>query len=134
MDAQTVVRISLPRDERSPRLIRVSAGAWAADLGLESADVDNLRIAVDELVSALVRIGNGQRIDVELRASDRELVVIGGTDGSAAPWETGEYDLVRQILAVVAHTYAVEEREGAIEFELCHPRPTGMRPEPGPES
>lgn len=122
------VKMSVPRDERSPRLVRVTAAAWAADMGLGSADVDNWRIAVDELCTALVRIGHGERIEVELLATDGELLVTGRAAGSRAPWDGSEFDLARQILAVVAHTYALEERTGEIEFQLCHPRHTDDHP------
>jgi len=119
--------MSVPRDERSPRLVRVTAAAWAADLGLNSADVDNWRIAVDELCTGLVRIGHGERIEIELVATDGELLVTGRAEGSRAGWERSEFELARQILAVVAHSYTIEDQTGQVEFQLCHPRHTDQQ-------
>lgn len=118
----------MPRDERSPRLVRVTAAAWAADLGLDGADVDNWRIAVDELCTALVRVAHGERIEVELLATNGELHVTGRAEGSRAGWERPDFDLARQILAVVAHAYTFVEREGEIEFQLCQPRAIESNP------
>ena len=69
------VRLHLPADSRYLRLLRLVASSMAADLGFPVDELEEVRVAVDELGSALLADGIRGGIDVELSTSRRTLHV-----------------------------------------------------------
>ena len=95
------VEIALPPDSRYMRLARLMASGVATTSGLPLEEVEDFRIAVDELCATLIELGDGEvvRLTFEL---GQTLVVVGTT--RAAPSETIDEErltLSRQILDVV---------------------------------
>lgn len=95
------VEIALPPDSRYMRLARLMASGVATTSGLPLEEVEDFRIAVDELCATLIELGDGEvvRLTFELGPT---LVVVGTT--RAAPDETideARLTLSRQILDVV---------------------------------
>ena len=56
------VELSLPPDSRYMRLARLMASGVASTCGLPLEEVEDFRIAVDELCSTLIEMGDGQPI------------------------------------------------------------------------
>ncbi|MET0145652.1 MAG: hypothetical protein ABW328_12830 [Ilumatobacteraceae bacterium] len=80
------------------RLVAASVGAAC---GLAVDDLEDLRLGVDELVSALVAVAAGpdDRIDLELVAGDAAVRIAGGLRGGGPV--AGIDDLTRRILDAV---------------------------------
>jgi serine/threonine-protein kinase RsbW len=89
----------LPAETRFLALTRVMAASLAAELGFSIDAIDDLRVAVDEIVSAAMDgAGDAGAIDLGFRVGDGELsvsVTVG--DGAAVAIDA----LSRQILAAV---------------------------------
>ena len=106
-DAQSPIRLAIPADVRYLRLARVTAAAIAADLDFTVQDVDDVRVAVDELASLLI----------EDAAPGAELEIcfdITGSDLSAEGRLTGGFvgtpkmhPVAAELLALVVDQYDV---------------------------
>jgi serine/threonine-protein kinase RsbW len=111
------VELSLPPDSRYMRLARLMASGVASTCGLPLEDVEDFRIAVDELCSTLIEMGDGQpiRLGFEIRAD--VLVVEGRTLAGRAPAPDDErFALSSQILDVVADGHELSHVDGNVEF------------------
>jgi serine/threonine-protein kinase RsbW len=111
------VELSLPPDSRYMRLARLMASGVASTCGLPLEEVEDFRIAVDELCSTLIEMGDGEpiRLAFEIRAD--VLVVEGRTMAGRAPVPDDErLALSSQILDVVADGHELSHLDGRVEF------------------
>ncbi|MBA3802542.1 MAG: hypothetical protein H0X22_06520, partial [Acidimicrobiia bacterium] len=66
LDAAEVVELVVPADARYLSAVRVLAATLAADAGFDVDDLERVRIAVNELMMALVEaLGPDDRVRVE---------------------------------------------------------------------
>ena len=56
------VELLLPPDSRYMRLARLMASGVASTCGLPLEEVEDFRIAVDELCAALIEVGDGEQV------------------------------------------------------------------------
>jgi serine/threonine-protein kinase RsbW len=110
------VELSLPPDSRYMRLARLMASGVATTSGLPLEEVEDFRIAVDELCATLIELGDGEvvRLTFEL---GHTLVVVGTT--RAAPGETIDQErltLSRQILDVVTDGHELTRDGDSVSF------------------
>jgi len=104
-DPDTVC-IEIPAAPRFIALTRVAAASLAADLDPVIDDVEDLRVAVNELVGLLVEATRG-RVVVNLWSHDRVVHVSGSCDG-----EVGDVELdvlTTRILDATVDAYQVED-------------------------
>ncbi|HWC68799.1 MAG TPA: hypothetical protein VG478_12085 [Acidimicrobiales bacterium] len=121
----TPVRLRLAGHQRYIRVARAVSSSLAAARGFDVEEIDDLRIAVDELCTALLALGNGCDITLEFSddESEGDCVVVTGfaptsVDGDAPQWRDADHDLARQLLDVVATEYSVSHEGGAVSFFL----------------
>jgi serine/threonine-protein kinase RsbW len=110
------VELSLPPDSRYMRLARLMASGVATTSGLPLEEVEDFRIAVDELCATLIELGDGEvvRLTFEL---GQVLVVVGTT--RAAPDESIDKErltLSRQILDVVTDGHELTRDGDSVSF------------------
>jgi serine/threonine-protein kinase RsbW len=111
------VELSLPPDSRYMRLARLMASGVASTSGLPLEEVEDFRIAVDELCSTLIEMGDGQPIQLSFEIRADVLVVEGRTRaGQALAPDDERLALSRQILDVVADGHQLEHLDGRVEF------------------
>ena len=95
------IELSLPADSRFMRLARLMASGVATSVGLPLEEVEDFRIAVDELCATLIEMGDGDplRLVFESRTIRRRA----GHDRMASTRRstTTRLALSRQILDVV---------------------------------
>jgi serine/threonine-protein kinase RsbW len=109
-----VVELVFPASTRFVRLSRLAAATLASELGYDVEEVDDLRIAVDELVTFLVD-GNpivaagdqGPTASLRFLAGPDEIVVEGRCD-APRPVDAGLSDLVEAIVSATTDEYAVD--------------------------
>lgn len=102
------VRLEVPPAARYLSAARLVAASMAADVGLSVDDLDDLRLGVDELMSALIAgiaagDSDGARIALEYVADDRSVTVRGGVEGAVA--NAVPDSLTARILSAVADRY-----------------------------
>lgn len=117
MDADTTIELSLPSDSRYMRLARLMASGVATTCGLPLEEVEDFRIAVDELCSTLMEIGAGGQVNLSFLLDGDVLVVEGRTDsGGPDRIDEDRLTLSRQILDVVTDGHQLAQVDGHTAF------------------
>jgi serine/threonine-protein kinase RsbW len=117
MDPVGHIELSLPADSRYMRLARLVASGVATTSGLPMEEVEDFRIAVDELCATLIEMGDGEPVILRFDVASDTLVVRART-AVAAPSEVDadRLSLSRQILDVVTDGYGMTELDGHVEL------------------
>jgi serine/threonine-protein kinase RsbW len=114
-----VIELSLPADARLVRLARLVASGVATAAGFDVEEVEDLRIAVDELCGALVEGGNGEPLELVFELRDEEVHVLGSTgSGGVDQLDEQRIALSRQILDVVVDSHEVTAVDGTLRVRL----------------
>jgi serine/threonine-protein kinase RsbW len=114
-----VIELSLPADARLVRLARLVASGVATAAGFDVEEVEDLRIAVDELCGALVEGGNGDALQLQFSLGDEEVHVVGTTgSGGIEQLDDQRIALSRQILDVVVDSHEVTADDGILRVRL----------------
>lgn len=120
----TTVELRLPSDPQLLRVLRL-VGSGLASLGhLDLNAVEEVRVAVDELASALMTAGDGGLIDLTFELTPEALCVEGST-GVPEGAEMAIDPMTDRLLSVVATTHRWGVRDGRatgrIEKALTQP-------------
>lgn len=100
------VRLSIPPDPRFLSAARVVAASLGAESGLSVDDLEDLRLAVNELVSCLIDGAEGGRIELELDTGDGAVTVRGAIHEGGGTAVADE--LTRRILEAVADHHQLD--------------------------
>ena len=101
------VRVSIPASARFLSAARVVAAALGADSGLSVDDLDDLRLGVNEMVSALLDgAAPDARVELQFLAVDGAVTVTGVLDGGGQGAVADE--LTTRILDAVADHHVLE--------------------------
>ena len=115
------VRLAVPAQPEYMRLARLTAAGLASRLGFSYDEVEDLRIAVDELCYLLVGPdGRSGTITLTYALDGPSLVVEG--EGASEGQPTEFADLSKQILAAIVDDYDVTRRDGSVAFRMVHRR------------
>lgn len=115
-DIEGRIELSLPPDSRYMRLARLMASGVATSCGLPLEEVEDFRIAVDELCATLIEMGDGDPVRLAFELASDSLVVVGRTAASGEPIDSDRLNLSRQILDVVSDGYELEHADDAVVF------------------
>jgi len=120
------VRLTMPATPPLLRVARLTAAGLASRLGFSFDEIEDVKIAVDELCFALVGSkGRAGTLTVVYHLSDDELRIDGegdfGTDGA----EPAPSDLSAQILAAVVDEHSVTRDGDITRFHLLKRRGNG---------
>ena len=123
-NADEVVRLSVPASLEHIRIVRLTASGVASRLGFDVDDIENLRIAVDELTSTVIDATAGGVLDVTFSSGAGELRIDG-----RAPMTPGADlaldELSGQILNAVCDKYEVRANDGYARFVCVRRLPAG---------
>ena len=108
-----VVRLSVPGALEYVRIVRLTAAAVAARLSFDVEEIEDLRVAVDELVSTVIEAGDGAEVNITFTSLDGAFVVEGD---SLVEREPAIDDLTRQILSVVVDAFDLTATDGVARF------------------
>lgn len=107
------IDISLPADSRYMRLARLMASGVATTSGLPLEEVEDFRIAVDELCATLIEMGDGAAIRLTFELSPAAVVVRATTpSGGDVALDEERLVLSRQILDVVTDGHDLAQLDG----------------------
>lgn len=112
------VRIELPAQSRSLRLLRLAAADAAGDLGFGVDRVESARIAVDELAAVLVEAADAAHLHVTIGREGGVLRV----DGSVRTAATDPPHLdriVSELLEVCADSWTLLLEDGHLRFSVA---------------
>jgi hypothetical protein len=108
------IRLEIPAAPPYLRLARLAVADVGARAGWSYEDIDDLRIAVDELCYAIGAGGEHGRIVLTYRTTDRAVEVVGAGEETAPLAEPGE--LAAAIIAAVVDDFDLDV--GARQFRF----------------
>ena len=102
------VVIRLPPDPALSRVLRLAAGGIASIAGFTVDEIDDIKIAVSEVLLALIEHGGGQQIEVQYTVEDESFTVRGRT--AIHEFDSTHPDLLlcRTVLAGVSTSHGIE--------------------------
>lgn len=119
---EEAVRLSVPTSLEYVRIVRLTASGVASRLGFDVDEIENLRVAVDELASMVADAAAPGRLDVAFWTNGGELL-IEGTAPIAPGTDLGIDDLSGQILKAVCDDYSLSVHDGVAEFRCVRRYP-----------
>lgn len=118
------VRLAVPARPEYVRLARLTAAGVASRVGFSYDDVEDLRIAVDELCYLLVGAdGRPGAITLSFTVDDAQLVIVGEGTARSEPVEFAE--LSEQLLSALVDEYRVVQDDDAVTIRLVRRRRDG---------
>jgi hypothetical protein len=108
-----VVRLSVPGSLGYVRVARLTAAAVASSLGFDIEEIEDLRVAVDELTSVVIEAGPGGEVSLSFSNLGDAFVVEGSGPVESEP---ALDDLSRQILNVVVDEFTLSATGGTAHF------------------
>jgi hypothetical protein len=115
------IRLVIPAQSRFLRLARLTAAGIAGDLGFSLQDIEDLRVAVDEMSAVLID-GVAPSLELELvyRIDGDELQVEGRCAHAGAIAEL--HPVARELLSMTADEFAVDAGGEGRRFRLVKRR------------
>lgn len=124
--ADDAVTLSIPASTERVRLARVLAATLADEAGFDYDEVEDVRIAVDELCFALLEAGpTSGMLDITAERTDGELRIEGTCAFSSEPTpstDEANAELTAQILSTVVDEYDVSFDGTTGRFRLLKTR------------
>lgn len=115
---EDVLTLTFPVRSGYLRICRITTTTFAADLGFDVDQLDDLRLAVDEAVTWLLQDEEtGGEVRLALSASDDEIAISGERHSDAVP-ERDIDDLVHAILGATVDSYELHSEAGHRSIEL----------------
>ena len=109
-------KLVVPAVPSSLRLARLTAASLAADLDWPLDDIEDLRIAVDELTAALIAGAPGETLELEF-AQEGPALLVEGTCATDAPLEPLD-PLALELLELTTARFSVDGGDGRRRFSL----------------
>lgn len=110
------IKIELPAAAEYLRLARLAAGDMGARAGFRYEEIDDLKIAIDELCHAITVGEAAARLAIVFEVSDRQLEVTGSCERDGS--EPSLSELAAAILAAVVDTFDVDAESGVSRFRF----------------
>jgi hypothetical protein len=108
-----VVRLSVPGSLEYVRVVRLTAAAVAARFGFDVEEIEDLRVAVDELASVVIEAGSGADIAFTFSNLGDSFAIEGSAPVDGEPVLDA---LTRQILSVVVDAFDIATTDGVAHF------------------
>ena len=115
------VKLIVPADPEYLRLARLAAADAGSRAGFDYEEIDDLRIAVNEMCHLLIGSGAAGRVAVEFDTANDAVTVVGHAD---SPGELVSNEFTETILARVADEHAVTDGDDGRRFRLVKSRRT----------
>jgi hypothetical protein len=119
-----VVRLTVPAALEYMRIVRLTASGIASRLGFDVDEIENLRVAVDELASTVVDVATAGDLDISFTSANGRLQIEGRVP-IASGRELVLDDLSVQILNAVSSEYDLGATNGTAHFTCVLKVPTG---------
>ncbi|MDQ1477570.1 MAG: serine/threonine-protein kinase RsbW [Actinomycetota bacterium] len=119
---EEAVRLSVPASLEYVRIVRLTASGVASRLGFDVEEIENLRVALDELASMAIELADRGELEVTFFTTDTELRIEGRAP-IADGVDVGVEALTAQILKAVIDDYELVSRDGYACFSCVTRRP-----------
>lgn len=119
---ENVVRLSVPATLEYVRIIRLTGSGVASRLAFDVEEIENLRVAIDELASMAIDAADGGTLEITFRSGENELRIEGRVPAKPEA-EVGIDALTGQILKAVIDDYELRTDSGQVRFSCIARRP-----------
>ena len=102
------VIIRLPPDPTLSRVLRLASSGIAGMAGFTVDEIEDIKIAVSEVLLALIEHGGGQSIEVQFTVEDQSFTVRGQTAVETFDAEHPDLLLCRTVLAGVTTRHGID--------------------------
>lgn len=109
-DGQELVTLQIPAATKHIRVARTVAASIAADLDFSADRIEELRIAVDEIVSLLVEAAPGGKVEISFQIVDDTRIEMNASIPGGSVIEVPP--LTAQIIRAVADDVRIEDHSG----------------------
>ena len=116
------VRLSVPASLEYVRIVRLTGSGVASRLGFDIEEIENLRVALDELASMAIEAADRGELEVSFVTTDTELRIEGRAP-VAEGVDVGVEALTAQILKAVVDEYELRAVDGYVCFSCIARRP-----------
>lgn len=118
---ESVIRLSIPAEMRFLRIARLTAAGIAGDLGFGLQDVEDLRVAVDEMCAALIDDADpGVEFELAYLIGDGRIEIDGRCSQAGPPPEM--HPVARELLSMTADDFSIEGDHDGRRFRLIKRR------------
>lgn len=117
----SIIRLTIPAELRFLRIARLTAAGIAGDLGFGLQDVEDLRVAVDEMCAALIEDADpGVDFEVAYRIGDGRLEIEGHCSQAGPP--PALHPVARELLSMTADDFSLDGDQDGRRFRLLKQR------------
>jgi len=116
------VRLSVPAALEYVRIVRLTGSGVASRLGFDIEEIENFRVALDELASVAIDAACGGELEMTFSTTESELRVEGRAP-VAAGVDVAVESLTAQILKAVIDDYDLGVEDGHVSFSCVTRRP-----------
>ena len=119
---EDVVRLQVPAALEYVRIVRLTGSGVASRLGFDIEEIENLRVALDELASMTIDVAGPGELEINFYTTDTELRIVGRAP-VAEGVDVGVEPLTAQILKAVIDDYELRTDDGFVRFSCVTRRP-----------
>jgi hypothetical protein len=109
------IELRIPPDPAYVRVARLAAGDMGGRVGFSVDELDDVRLAVDELCAVLIGAG-GHVLELRLQARDRTLVIEGCTPGAVSA--TAPSELSEMLIRALVDSCVITTEDRDVRFEM----------------
>jgi serine/threonine-protein kinase RsbW len=115
------VRVTIPAQARFLRIARLTAAGVAGDAGFDLREIEDLRVAIDEMCAVVIEDApEGVELSLTYQSRDGHLEIAGSCTQSGPPPDV--HPIARELLALTADEFEVGSDGGVRTFRLVKRR------------
>ncbi|MEO8363907.1 MAG: ATP-binding protein [Ilumatobacteraceae bacterium] len=116
------VEIRVPPDPSLSRVLRLAASGMASLAGFTIDEIEDIKIAVSEVLLALIEHGSGNPVEVQFESDDHSFKLRGRSFADNFDIEHPDLVLCRSVLAGVCDSHTIDhvDNQAHIWAEVTH--------------
>jgi len=119
---EQAIRLTMPARVELLRLARMTAATVCAELGFSLQDIEDVRVAVDELAALLIEdVIDGASLDLRFDPDPDTLTVVGEVADGTGPLPE-IHAVAAELLSLVVDSYELSLEDGVRRFRLVKHR------------
>jgi anti-sigma regulatory factor (Ser/Thr protein kinase) len=110
------VELRLPAEPELTSMVRLAASGLASITAFTIDEIEDIKIAVTEVMISLIEHGDGDHLSIEFSIDDDRFTVRGCTPASSFDPDNADLQLSRTVLAEVGSAHGMRSIDGRAEI------------------